>query len=495
MDSRSYLFAAHRGLIAILIGCFCRVPDLGAQAPAGLTLRQCIDRALEQNIRIRQARLGVSSAEIALSQARMSRYPNINGGFGQSVNFGRSVNPFDNTVVENQRVNSNNFSLSAGVNVFSGFQTLHTIRQRDLNLEASKADVGTQANAVVLGVVESFANVLSCQALVKAAEAQLGSTGSQLEQTLKFVEAGRLPQGNRFDLQAQLAIEETNLVLARNNLSLARLALAQWMQTDLADLPELAEPGLLVSGADEKSASEIYEVAAPNQPQIRAARLRVMAAEKGLALARSGFYPSISLQAGLFTNYSSIARRVVPGKPLAVPRLTPLPVILQDEQGVILPYLASQIVTNEASSVEELSFGNQFDNNLRKGVSLSLTIPIFNGFQNRYALDNARLNHLQSQLQRSQEENTLRQSIETAVANERAARLRLQAIEKQLSALEEAFRSTETRYNLGVLPVMDFILAKNNLARAQLDKVRFRYDFFIRRALLDFYLGKDLNFK
>jgi outer membrane protein len=70
----------------------------------------------------------------------------------------------------------------------------------------------------------------------------------------------------------------------------------------------------------------------------------------------------------------------------------------------------------------------------------------------------------------------------------------LEAVEKQLLALEEAFRSTEQRYNLGVLNTVDFLLSKNNMARAQNDKLRFRYDFFIRRALLDFYLGKDLKF-
>jgi outer membrane protein len=95
-------------------------------------------------------------------------------------------------------------------------------------------------------------------------------------------------------------------------------------------------------------------------------------------------------------------------------------------------------------------------------------------------------------LELERQRNQLRQTIETAVANEKAARKRLEAVERQISALTEAYRSSEQRFNLGVMNSVDFLLAKNNLARAENDKARFRYDFFIRRALIDFYLGKDL---
>jgi outer membrane protein len=63
-----------------------------------------------------------------------------------------------------------------------------------------------------------------------------------------------------------------------------------------------------------------------------------------------------------------------------------------------------------------------------------------------------------------------------------------------LIALEEGYRSSEQRFNLGVLNTVEFLMAKNNYFRAQNDKARFKYDFFIRRALLDFYLGKELKF-
>jgi outer membrane protein len=236
-------------------------------------------------------------------------------------------------------------------------------------------------------------------------------------------------------------------------------------------------------------------MAEPGQPQIQASKTRVLAAEKGISVAKSGFYPNLSFQAGLFTNYSSIAKKVVQGAPLQSPVVVPIPdLVVRDGSGNQVPFTVNQLITSGRSTVENLGFGDQFDNNLRKGFTFNLNIPLFNGFQNKFAVENAKISRINAVLQLEQQKNQLRQTIETAVANEKAARKRLAAVEKQLIALEEGYRSSEQRFNLGVLNTVEFLMAKNNYFRAQNDKARFKYDFFIRRALLDFYLGKELKF-
>lgn len=471
------------------------IPFVGfGQSTGSYSLRKCIETALSNNITMKQTEATITSNKINLEQSKMNRYPNLNAGASQSINFGRSVNPYDNTVVANQQVNSNNLSLSSSLNVFSGFQNQNTIQQRKLNVKASEEDKLTTRNNIVLGVVEAFAGVLSNKAILKSSLAQFESTKAQIDRTEKLVQAGKLPATNLFDLNAQLATEETNIVLSENNLEISKLSLAQWMQVDPSSVTDVEEPAITVGEADEKQAAEVYAVAEPNQPQIMAARTRVMSAEKGIDIAKSGYYPSLNFQAGLFTNYSSVAQKFVAGAPLATPNFTPLPLALKDGNGNIIPYIVNQVSFTEAGRTEDLSFGDQFSNNLRKGFSFNLNIPIFNNMQNRYAIETAKINRLNAQLQLDQQKNNLRQTIETAVTNEKAARKRLQAIDKQIKALEESFRSSEQRFNLGVMNPVDFLMAKNNLAKAQNDQARFRYDFFIRRALIDFYLGKELNF-
>jgi outer membrane protein len=471
------------------------IPVAGfSQNTGSYTLRYCIETALSNNITMKQTEATISSNKINLEQTKMSRYPNLNAAASQSINFGRSVNPYDNTVVANQQVNSNNLSLSSSVNLFNGFQNRNTIQQRKLIVKASEEDKRTTRNNIVLGVVEAFAGVLSNKAILKSSLSQFESTKAQIDRTEKLVQAGKLPSTNLFDLNAQLATEETNIVLAENNLEISKLNLAQWMQVDPSIISDVEEPAMSLSESDEKPAAEVYSVAEPNQPQILAARTRVISAEKGIEIARSGLYPSLNFQAGLFTNYSSVAKKYVAGAPLETPTLTPLPLLVQDVSGNTVPVIVNQISTVGPGRTEDLNFGDQLSNNLRKGFSFNVNIPIFNNMQNRYAIETARINRLNAQLQLDQQKNQLRQTIETAVTNEKAARKRLQAIEKQIKALDESFRSSEQRFNLGVMNPVDFLVSKNNLAKAQNDQARYRYDFFIRRALLDFYLGKELNF-
>jgi outer membrane protein len=478
-------------LTALLLCTFFR-----AEGQNLLSLKQAIETALSNNIRMKQGATAIESAELNLRQAKMNRLPNLNAGVGQSLNYGRSVNPYDNQVVEDQRVNSSNLSLSASVNIFNGFQNRNTIQQRLLDLKAGKEDLGTTRNNLILGVVEAFANVLSNKAILESSRFQLESTRAQLDRTEKMVAAGRMAEAAVFDLKAQLATEETNQVVAENNLELARLSLAQWMQVNPENLGEIAEPSLKVDPGAEQPAAEIYRLAESAQPQIQAARTRVLSAEKSIEVARSGFYPSLSLQGGLFTNYSSLARKYIPGATLAEPYYQPFGEfsISDPSSGTSIPVTISQKIYQAPGRLEDLSFGSQFDNNLRRGITLNLNVPVFNGHQARIAQESARISRRNAELQLEQEKNNLRQSIESAVANEKAARKRLDAIEKQIKALEESWRLSEQRFNLGVLNPVDYLQAKNNLARAINDRARFRYDFFIRRALLDFYMGKELDF-
>ena len=482
----------------IWVFCFCFI--LMANQSFGqfgetYTLQRCVETALANNITMKQSQLNVEGNKVAVNQAKMNRYPNLNAGASQSLNFVRSVNPYDNTVVANQQVNSSNLSLSSNINLFSGFQNQLTIQQRQLNLKASEEDIGSTKNNIVLGVVEAFANVLSNKAILASAKAQVQSTEAQIDRTDKLVKAGRLPITNLYDLKAQLATEETNIVLAENNLDISKLTLAQWMQIDPSLVVDVVEPGFIIDEQAEKSSKEVYNVAESTQPQILAAKTRLLSADKGIAIAKSGFFPSLSFQAGLFTNYSSLAQKFIPGQTLSTPLVVPVNTLsLRDVNGNIAPFTVNQVITSGPGTLQDLGFNDQFDNNLRKGFTFNLNIPLFNAFQNKYQTENARISKMNAQLQLDQQKNQLRQTIESAVTNEKAARKRLEAVEKQLLALEEAFRSTEQRYNLGVLNTVDFLMSKNNLARAQNDKSRFRYDFFIRRALLDFYLGKDLKF-
>src|SRR5690554_1947175 len=88
------------------------------QAQEAWSFQECLDYAMENNIRIKQQQLSTQYSENLLSQAKHERLPNLNGSLSNNLNFGRSLT-YDNTY---QNVNSSqvNGYLSTDITLWNG---------------------------------------------------------------------------------------------------------------------------------------------------------------------------------------------------------------------------------------------------------------------------------------------------------------------------------------------------------------------------------------
>jgi outer membrane protein len=75
-----------------------------------------------------------------------------------------------------------------------------------------------------------------------------------------------------------------------------------------------------------------------------------------------------------------------------------------------------------------------------------------------------------------------------------AAKNRYLALLDQVAAYTESFHAAEARYNTGstTLISLDYLTAKNNLDRANVNLIIARYDYILRTKILDYYQGKPL---
>jgi outer membrane protein len=455
------------------------------------TLRECVETAWQNNIEIRQTALNVDAARSDLQQSFANRIPNVNASGSHQYNYGRSINPFDNAIVENKLVQSNSFGLAVGLNLYNGFQNNYTIERNKLNLMARGLDLEENKNNLALNTIDAFLNLTLQKETLKAAKLQLESTKSQLENTSKLVKSGALPLVNELELQGQLATEELNIVNIENALAQAKLNLLQLMQlpanTDFdIQPPDIVQAMLVLPSQTPQS---IFETALSSQPQIRAGETRIIAADKNVQIAKSSFSPNINLNGGIFTNYSNIAQKVTPGKPLATPIFTPTPLVVnQDPTQVVY-----QVTASTPPEISNFKYFEQLNNNLRRGLTLQMNIPIFNHLQVRNAVTNAEIGKKSAQLQLEATKNRLRQVIEQAFISAKASEKRYQSLERQIKALSETFRITELRYEQGLVNANDYLIAKNNLNRAENEILRTKYDLILRIKVLDFYLGKPLE--
>lgn len=447
------------------------------------SLQDCIDYALENNIRIKQQKLGVEVARENLSQGRANYFPNLNLSASHVYNFGQTIDPFTNEFAT-ERVQSNNFSMSSGMTLFSGFQITNAVRQAGLELKASRHDVEQMQNDISLAVASAYLQILFSKEMAEMAASQLEITRQQVERTAKLVEAGTLARGSLLTIQAQEAAEELQVVNANNQLEMAYLNLAQ-----LLDLPpglewaiEIPEVAMPPAGGQEMSPMQVYLSASQIQPEVRAAEIRVRSAEKGLQITRGAQSPMLSIRGSYGSGYSG-ARREITGATMVEP----------EEVGWTASGEAVFVPSFEYDT-RIRPFGDQLSDNLNRSIGLFLTIPVFNNLQTRTAIGRSRIALENARLGRQLVQEQLFKTIQQAHADATAALKRYQAGAKSVDALEEAFRYTEQRFNVGMVNSLEYNDAKNRLAVAQSEWLQSRYEYVFRMQILRFYQGQPLGF-
>ena len=473
--------------------------SLGAPAPAPTgpwTLQAAVDYAVTHSLSVRASELTAQQQEASLRLNRAALLPTAGINATQGFNFGTNRDPFTNQF-QQLNVRSNNFSASAQLTLFSGFQLRNAVKAGQFDAEATRFDIEKARNDLSLNVASSFLQLLLAQELIRASEARLATTQAQVARSEKLLKAGAVAEGNVLDSRAQLAGEERTLVTAQNQRDLAQLALVQQLNLDPATagrfevvVPTLPDPTSLAATADAQDPNVTFELARQRLPEIKAADLRSQSARRNLEFARGAYYPRLTMAGGVQTGFSSARSQFLRtvGEPVPVP-------VLQRDPSAPGGFVASPyVLLSPQISSQQLPY--RFLDQLAEGrgefVQVSFNMPILNGLQSRVGVQRAQVNIQQVDLRAEQIRVQLRQTIQQSFADALAAQRRYAASSRQVEALSLAFRNAEIRFNNGLLNGTDFNIARNNLTAAESDMIQAKYEFFFRRKVLDFYQGKPL---
>ncbi len=445
------------------------------------TLEACIEYAHQNNLSLRQQRLGIDIARENLLQSKSERFPNLNLNATHGYNYGRTIDPFTNEFAT-ERVRSNNFGLSSGVVLFSGFQITNSIKKSELELDVSKLDVDAVKNDISLWIASAYLEILFNKELVEVSESQLEITRQQAERTRKLVEAGTLPRGNLYTIEAQAASEELQLINAKNSLQMAYLNLAQLL--DLRDIEDfrIDIPDIDISAdkMTDLSPLEIYNIAVNDQPNVKASQVRVMTAEKDVEIARGDRYPMLSMQGSYGTGYSGASREII-DKTITEQQIG----WTESNELVYGPSVDYQ--------TQIKPFIDQLDDNLNRSIGFYLSIPVFNNLQTRNRISRSKIALENSKLSSQNIRNQLFKEIQQAHADALAALKKHEATEKNVEALEESFKYTEQRFNVGMADPIEYNDAKNRLASAESELLQAKYEFIFRVKIIDFYMGNPIT--
>lgn len=457
------------------------------------TLKECIDYALKNNIQVKQSELDMAQSNVNFNRSKADLLPTLNAIGNLRFNVGRTINPFNNELVETPVV-SNNYGVNTNVMLFNGFSKLNAIKQAQAEKEASWLDYEVAKNNVSMNIVSVYTQILFNEEILSNAQKRLEVTDLQLQRTEKLVNAGVQPQATLLELKAQKASDELALVNAENQLDISRLNLKQLLQFPMDKNMEIVVPKLEVDQMlYAETADEVFEHAVQYQPSIKSAQKKLQSSEYSLAITKADRMPRLSAFAGVNSFYSSLA-------PLTIPRIGSPTSMVYEPSGVVLDpdgNPTNQIVGVSRPVAEEMvenNYRNQLDYNFNWSIGLSLNIPIFNGWQVKSAVASNKIAQERARYMQTDAKNRLRQDIEQAYTDVKAAAKRYNSTLNSVTSLKEVFRSNQQRFDAGVINAVDYNLSKNNLDIAESELIQAKYDYIFKVKVLDFYLGKPLTF-
>ena len=412
------------------------------------TLAECTAWAMDHNLTVAQQVNSVEGREIDQNTAHMSWLPGVSASASENFSFGRGLGG-DNTY-EKGNSSSTSFSIGANMNLFDGGATYNQIRLSDLNLEAALADLEKARDDIRVSVAQAYVQILYNYEIRDVARQQIAIDSLQVERLERMFESGRSSAAEVSQQKASLAQSRVTLVQAENNVRASLLDLAQLLEFGSWDGFTIVRPQVSMEGVFIGTPDDIYAQALGIRPAIRAEELRLKGTERSIAIARSNYFPSLSISGGSGTNYYS--------------------------------------------NYGGKGFWDQLKSNFSSYVGLSLSIPIFTKFSTRNQVRSAKLNQVNQEIALRRVKQNLYKEIQQAWNSAEAARAKWEASQLAAAAAQDSFTLVQAKYENGKATVTEFNESRNQLLKTRSDAVQATYEYLFQTRLVDFYRGGRLDF-
>jgi outer membrane protein len=459
------------------------------------SLKKCVEYALENNISVRQADIQAQFSALAVKQSKAARLPSLNFNSSAGNSFGLSDNPTTG-ILENNTFFNVGSQLQSQVTLFNWFSKKNQLAADQLTYEANREQTKKVQNDIALNVAVGYLQILLAREQVTLSKIQVQLTLSQLESTQKQVEAGKLPELNSAQLEAQLATDSSSLISAQASAEQFVLQLKALLNLDAAIPFDVETPPveqIPVEGLAELQPEAVFTSAMANLPQQKVNELRIRSARRTAEAARAAMYPTISAFGSLGTNYVHFKQRPVYEQVITGYVNTQF---RADAGGGIYYNIQQPELkngTNILGYIKSEGFGRQFRENFGQNIGIGLNVPIFNGRNARTGWERSRLSIKDLELTKEQGDMQLKQDIYKAYIDATAAIEKFNANRKGVQTSQKAYDFASKRYELGLLSTYELLNSQISLQTAKTQLLYAQYDYVFKVKLLEFYKGQGLK--
>lgn len=418
------------------------------------TLQECIDYALQHNIKLQQNILSKHSAHEDLLLSKAELFPSLTASTSQNVTY----NPFPesgrqqvaNGYVEmsTDKVYYNgSYSINFNWTIWNGNQNRLKIKQNKLAEQQAELDSAITANSIQEQIAQIYVQILYTSEAIKVNKQSLEWSKANEQRGTEMLNAGVFSKSDLAQLTAQRANDEYNVVAQESNLRNYTRQLKQILElTDDNDF-EVAIPED-VSGnalADIPTLQSIYESALTFRPELEVQKLSIQSSELDVKMAKAQRMPTLSMQGGVATNVTTMSNA---------------------------------------------AYGNQLKNNLAASAGITISVPIWDQRQTRTAINKANIAMENSRLALQQEQTTLYSTIEDYWIQATNNQAKYKSAITNTESQQTSYELLSEQFRLGLKNITELREAKQNLITAQQNELQSKYLTLYNIQMLHFYEGK-----
>ena len=414
------------------------------ELPERWTLQTCLEYALENNIQVRQSRVGELSGLEDTELAKAQLFPSLSASVTQGF-----VNYPSSDATENNSY-SGNYNLNANWTLFDGGKRTKEIKKSKIQNEVDKLSTEETEDDIQIAIVQAYLQVMYAMESVKINENTVETAKAERDRAKELYKAGSISSVDLAQLESQYSTDKYQLVVAQTSLDNYKLQLKQLLELDIMDeikldMPDIAEEHILTPLPDKET---IYMTSLSVMPQIRSSELAIEMAELEKQQAKSSYWPTLSLSAGVGTGHVSGT---------------------------------------------DYNFGNKIWKNFNESIGLTISIPIFANRENKTAYNKAKLALTTSQLDLLNAQKDLLQTVESIYLDAVSAQSQYLSATERLSYIQQSFQLTEEQFFLGMKNTLEMLTEKNNLLTAQQEVLQAKYMAIMNIQLLNIYQKKPVN--
>ncbi len=412
-------------------------------ADGKLSLKECVDIAIVQNVGVISAQNGYRQSQYNLLDSWMNALPTASTSANYSFrkSYGQNVDPITNLPIVNPGTRNYSTGLSFGMTLFDGGATWFNIRQSSLQSSSSENGMRATIQNTAFNAKQAYYNLLQIMMLLKVQEDALARSKKQLEVTTSKYELGSASLSDKLKAQVLVAQDSVTLLQRQNDIRNAEFSLNLLLNRDVNTSIDPADSMAEIDFT--MDLDQCLQTAVSDNPTLKKSQNDYDASRTGVWLARSAWVPRVGASAGW--GWST------------------------------------------RTGSEWFSYQKQ---NASYSFGINITYDLFDGLHKKTDYSRARLSEKTQRENYGAERNNLIFQVRQSYLNIVTAKLQYQTAVLGEQSAEEDMKLQSERYRLGAASILDLLNAQVSLTQAQSQKVQALYQLNVSVASMTMALGR-----